>query len=501
MTDSDFLLRRQESTRYATLRDWCAVGFRRRRIVLVSFFGLLLGTVLFSVISTSRYYESSMQILVLQDRSDPAVTAGPNAAMQNTQMVSPDQINSEMALLKGADVLRQVAINCGLAKKKGLTDFLLSSDPERRELIKVEKQAKNLAKAIRVDVEKQADMIDVSYGSAGAPETPFCVLDNLSKLYLQKHLQTHRPAGSSDVFTTEAEKYRQALLAVEVQLVNFGPSEGVVAPDVQRTLVATKLVDTEGLLNQAKAFVAGDEQRIANLDQQLKTTAPRMLTQETDQDAGALLQQLHTQLLAAEFKRTQLLMKYDASYPLAAEAEEEVAQAKAAIADAEKSHIATHTTDQDPTYLLLREDLAKTKADLATEQATASALAQSIRAMQLQTVQLDQKSIKQQDLLREAKADESNYLLYLAKREQERSSDAMDRGRIANVSLAVAPTVPLLPANSPLMVIVLGFIFSVFASLGAGFLAEYLDPSFRTPTEVAEVLHIPVVASVPRQAA
>jgi uncharacterized protein involved in exopolysaccharide biosynthesis len=270
---------------------------------------------------------------------------------------------------------------------------------------------------------------------------------------------------------------------------------------VQRTLVATKLVDTEGLLNQAKASVAGDEQRIANVDQQLKTTAPRMLTQETDQDAGLLLQQLHTELLTAEFKRTQLLMKYDASYPLAAEAEQEVAQAKAAIADAEKSHIASHTTDQDPTYLLLREDLAKTKADLATEQATASALAQSIRSMQLQTVQLDQKSIRQQDLLREAKADESNYLLYLAKREQERSSDAMDRSRIANVSLAVAPTVPLLPANSPLTVLGLGLIFSVFASLGAGFLAEYLDPTFRTPAEVAEVLHIPVVASVPRQAA
>jgi uncharacterized protein involved in exopolysaccharide biosynthesis len=501
MTDRDFLLRRQESTRYATLRDWCAVGFRHRRLVLISFLGLLLGTVVFSVGWAARYYESSMQILVLQDRSDPAVTAGPNAAVQSTQMINPDQINSEMALLQGADVLRQVAINCGLDNKKGFTDFLLPNDPERREAIRVEKQAKLLAKGIKVEVEKLADMIDVSYGSVGAPETPACVLDNLSKLYLQKHLLTHRPTGSSDVFTTEAEKYRQSLLDVEAKLVNFGPSEGVVAPDVQRTLVATKLVDLEGLLNQARAAVAADQHRIADVEQQLKTTAPRILTQQTNQDAGLLLQQLHTQLLNAELKRTQLLMKYDASYPMVVEAEQEVAQSKAAIADAEKSKIASLTTDQDPTYLLLREDLAKTKADLATQQATASSLAQSIRAMTLETVQLDQKSIKQQDLLREAKANESNYLLYLAKREQERSSDAMDRSRVANVALAVAPTVPLLPAYSPLSVFVLGFIFSVIASLGAGFLAEYLDPSFRTPGEVAEVLHIPVLASVPKQAA
>jgi len=501
MNEDDFLLRRQESTRYATLRDWCAVEFRHRRLVLVSFLGLLLGTILFSVVWAARYYESSMQILVLQDRSDPAVTAGPSAAMQSTQLINPDQINSEMALLLGADVLRQVTINCGLEKRKGLTDFLLPSDPGRREAIKVEKQAKQLAKAIKVEVEKQADVIDVSYGNVGAPETPACVLDSLSKLYLQKHLQTHRPTGSSDVFTTEAEKYRQSLLDVEAKLVNFGPSEGVVAPDVQRTLVATKLVDLEGLWNQAKAAVAADQQRIANVEQQLKITAPRILTQEMDQDAGMLLQQLHTQLLTAELKRTQLLMKYDASYPMVVEAEQEVAQAKAAIAEAEKSKIASLTTDQDPTYVLLREDLAKTKADLATQQATSSSLAQSIRAMQLETVQLDQKSIKQQDLLREAKANETNYLLYLGKREQERSSDAMDRSRVANVSLAVAPTVPVLPAHSPLNIFVLGFIFSVFASLGAGFLAEYLDPSFRTPGEVAEVLNIPVLASLPRQAA
>ncbi|MGA8556001.1 MAG: hypothetical protein WB630_16430, partial [Candidatus Acidiferrales bacterium] len=158
-------------------------------------------------------------------------------------------------------------------------------------------------------------------------------------------------------------------------------------------------------------------------------------------------------------------------------------------------------TDQDTTYELLRQDLAKTKADLATQQASVASLSQSIHDFQTQTIDLDRKAIKQQDLLREAKANEDNYLLYLAKREQERSSDAMDRSRVANVSLAVAPVVPVLPAHSPFMVFMLGLLFSIFASLGAAFIVEYFDPSFHTPGEVNGVLQVPVLASIPRQAA
>jgi len=57
-------------------------------------------------------------------------------------------------------------------------------------------------------------------------------------------------------------------------------------------------------------------------------------------------------------------------------------------------------------------------------------------------VNLDQLSLSQQDLQREAKAAETNYLLYLAKREQERTSNALDVTRIANVAIAVPRPYP-----------------------------------------------------------
>jgi uncharacterized protein involved in exopolysaccharide biosynthesis len=504
MENKEFRNRPEESTRFTTLRDWLAVGFRRRRLILTSFAGLLLGTILFTVVWAARYYESSMQILVIQDRIDPSVTPAASAITQNSnQLLSPDQINSEVALLQGPDTLRQVAHACGLAKKSSVTDFLLPSDPQKREAIKTEKAARKLAKALskNIEVEKQADVIDVTYGATGDPETPACVLTQLSKLYLQKHLETHRPVGSLDVFEKATDEYHRSLDAAQLRLSNFARTSGIGAPDVQLPAIAKQLADTQALLQQAQQAVVADQSRIKDDESHLKTMSPRMLTKEDNAAAGLLIQQVGAQLLQAQQKRAELMMKFDPEYPLVKEADQEVAQAQAAMEAAQKMDFREQTTDTDPTYELLREDLARTRADLATQQASVSTLSQAVRRIKTQTVDLNQQLIAEQDLQREVKANEDGYLLYRHKRDQERSSDALDANRVANVSLAVAPSVPLLPAYNPIMIFLLGFVFSVIVSIGLGFVAEYLDPSFQTPADVSNVLQLPVLASLPKQAA
>jgi capsular polysaccharide biosynthesis protein len=47
----------------------------------------------------------------------------------------------------------------------------------------------------------------------------------------------------------------------------------------------------------------------------------------------------------------------------------------------------------------------------------------------------------------------------------------------------------------------LGFALAMVSAFGAAFIAEYLDPSFRTPSEVREELNIPVLASFPAHVA
>jgi hypothetical protein len=69
-----------------------------------------------------------------------------------------------------------------------------------------------------------------------------------------------------------------------------------------------------------------------------------------------------------------------------------------------------------------------------------------------------------------------------------------------NVSIAEQPSVPTMPSNSPLPLIGGGIFLGLVVAGGAVFLKEYLDPSFRTPAEVADELNIPVLAAVPQGA-
>jgi uncharacterized protein involved in exopolysaccharide biosynthesis len=491
---------RQYFARYATLRDWVAVGFRRRTIVITCFCGVFLGAIGFAWFWAANYFESSMDILVEQDRSDPAISSAQNAAILTNTAVTPDQINSEVALLQGWDMLHSVVATCGL-ESHSFTDMLLPSNPAERKAARQAKATKHLAKALNVDVVKNADVIRVTYGRRGARETPACILDNLGKLYLEKHLLLRRPVGTSDFFAQQTDNYQHALEAAELRLSNFGREHGVVAPDVERTDMAQQVVNSVASLHQAQQQIAADQHRIEEDQKQLAATPERSPTQEMSNSADMLLQQLQSTLLAAEVKKSQLLVKFEPAYPLVQQAEQEIAQTHAAISKAQEAQYVNRTTDRDPTHELLRQDIAKTRSDLASQQATAGALKNSIYSMQTLMVDLDGKAIKQASLIREAKANEANYLLYLGKREQERTADALDKRRIANVAIAVPPSIPALPVHSPLTVILIGFILAVFASIAAAFLADYMDSSFMTPEEVSDALNVPVLASVPRRAA
>lgn len=488
-----------EKSSVVTLRDIVAPLFRRRRLLILTFLGILLGTI-FMTWRMSHLYEASMEVLVDRERIDPLVTTEQtNQVAQSPLPVTEEEINSEVELLQSADLLEKVVVANGLQEREK-NSIWASLFGKRDEAADVSKAVEHLAKGLKVTPVLKANVIKVSYKSSD-PRLAYGVLNSLAGGYLEKHINVHRPKGSYDFFAKEAEEYRKALAVSEVRLASFGPEQKVAAPDQVRTDMAQALANSIAGLQQAKQAITADEQRIKEDELQISTTPARSPTVQVSSSADVLLQQLKTDLLTAQLKRTQLALKYDPGYPLVQEADQEITEIQTAIADAEKTRNVNQSTDRDPTFELLREDVAKTRADLASEKATAAAVEQGIQSMQLRMVDLDQKALKQADLIRDVKVNEANYLLYQDKREQERTSDALDEKRIANVAIAVPPSIPSLPAFKPLVIFLIGFLLAVCLSVIAGFVAEYLDPSFRTPAEVIETLNVPVVVSVPNRAA
>jgi uncharacterized protein involved in exopolysaccharide biosynthesis len=485
-----------------TLRDMLRPLFRHPLAMTLTFSTIFLVSVVVAWVWANHYWVATMQVVVGRERLQPSVTPQPIAAVQETGKgaVTIDDVDSEVALLQGRDMLRKVAQTCQLAGNgSSLWDRFDSRDPAVKKAVALESATKALAGSLKVEAQKTSRLIDLRYGSANSPETAACVLETLGKLYLEKHLRLQRPAGALEFFTQETDKYRHALAESESELVKFSKTGGIAAPEILRADLAQQLIGTQGNLYQTRQAIAAHKRRIENIRAQMAVTPSRSLTTEASVSANLLLDQLHSTLLASQLKRTQLLMKYDASYPLVKEVEQEIAETNDAIATAEQAKYINTSTDRDQTFEYLRQDRARTEADLASDEARASALQISVHDMQLQMVDLDAKSVQQSALVREAKANEANYLLYLTKREQERTSDALDDKRIANVAIAVPTEVPVLPARNPMSIMFAGFWGALFSAIGAGYMAELVDPSFRSPSEIEEILNIPILSAVPKR--
>ena len=89
----------------------------------------------------------------------------------------------------------------------------------------------------------------------------------------------------------------------------------------------------------------------------------------------------------------------------------------------------------------------------------------------------------------------------MAKREQARTSDALDKTKIENVDIAIPPNIPVLPVMTPAMVILLAFVLAAFMATMTAYAFDYFDSSFHTPAEVVDTLGIPVVVTMSKKTA
>lgn len=481
-----------------SLRDLVTPLFRRKNLLLVT-----LATVFVVVagmgILILHTYRSQMAILVNRERVDSLVSTGvPNQqTVTEPVAVAEEEINSEAELLLSEDILEKVVVANHLQDHTSWLSSLLGGHDES---YRIAKAVKGLAKRIKVRPSTKANIIDVNY-SSDDPKVSYAVLDSLAGFYLEKHAAVHRPPGSYEFFAAETERYKKALDATEAKLRSFAATAGGAAPDIERSDLDQQLASSIGQLHTTEQAIAGDTMRIRTDQEHMKSTPQRSTTQLASAPPDMLLQQLGSAVLAAETKRTQLALKYDPSYPLVKEADEELAEAKAAYEKAESTKYVTENTNVDPTWELLREDLVRTQADLAAQRAALSANQTSISSLEKKMADLAQKGLDQTDLSRELKANEDNYLLYLAKREQARTSDALDKTKIENVAIATPPVVPVLPVMSVFSILVLALAAALFVSVMTAYGFDYFDGSFHTPAEVAETLGIAVVIPMAKKTA
>jgi uncharacterized protein involved in exopolysaccharide biosynthesis len=473
------------------LRDVLTIVFRHKRVVVLSFLGILTGAVLAAVFRPTEY-RASTQFLIERERLDPIISPGQSTPPGTRGEVTEEELNSEVELIKSTDVLRQVVVSCGLDQGKSFLTSLLGGGGEST---RIAKAVKALQSDLKIEVVRKSNIISVSY-AADDPQLAARVLSALGDAYLKKNVAVHRPPGQLEFFNQETEAYQQNLADAEGKLKTFSSEDGGVAPQIARDMTLQELSEFRASLQQTRAEIASTEERIRALDKQANTTPQRLTTQASQTDDAQVLQGLKNTLMTLEMKRTELLTKYQPTYALVQEVDKEIVDARASIVAEESKPIRAETTDRNPTYSWINEELAKAKAEYSGLQARAAAIQATVSNYETKTRELDQKGLVQQDLLRTMKTDEENYLMYQRKREEARMTNALDQTRILNVAIAEQPVVPTLPSNSPWTALVVGGLLAVMVSLGTAFALDYMDTSFRTPAEVVTELNIPVLGAI-----
>jgi len=488
--------------RSLTMRDLMAIAFRRRRLILLSFFGILSGAILVAVLQPGRY-EAVMKILVKPGRLDTIAT--PDATLQQfAPGVTEEDLNTEVELLKSRDLLTKVVLACDLQHRNtslwsrvlvAVTKYTArqtsEEDPETAIALAT------LDKNLEIEPVKKSNVIALKYESRD-PELAGRVLNTLANFYLEKSAAVHRQPEAFGFFQQQTQQYRQQLADAEAHLVNFTQGQSVVAAQLEKEVTLQKLAEFDSTLKQTQVAISETEQRMHTLEEQAGSMPSRIITQVRSADDALVLSQLRSNLLTLELKRTELLQKFDATYRPVQEVDVQIGQTRTALEAAEKSHLRDETTDRDPAFEWVRGELARAKSELAGLQARAQATALTVQSYRQRAQSLEQKQMAQDDLIRTVKGTEENYLLYRRKQEEAQISDALDRRRMINVAVAQPAIAPTLPLNHRVLTVVAGLLLAVFTSVGLAFGSENMDHTFRTPDEVRSFLNIPVLAAMPQ---
>ena len=170
-------------------------------------------------------YQSEMRILVKHDRADTLISASPGSDRALPPDITEQELNSEIELLQGPDLLAQVAEALKLPDRldEGSWNPVSRwSDSAVRRVrsgpasettaseAKLARAVQELRDNLKVEPVRRTWMISVSYTSPD-PKLSKQVLETLSQLYLEKHLAVRRAPGTRQFFVDQATQSAKEL--------------------------------------------------------------------------------------------------------------------------------------------------------------------------------------------------------------------------------------------------------------------------------------------------
>lgn len=475
-----------------TLLEAIKTGLLARKKVIAGLTLLTFALTALVTFTMDRTYVSSASLLVKKERIDAPVTPEQTIITSPERMLTEEELNSEVEVLRSPSLLEEVVDRLHLEREFERTGMLAPLKKLMGEPLlspRVRAQAA-LEKKISVDPVKKTNVIRVSVQASDA-ELAAQIANTLCKVYQEHHARIHSGGGSKAFFTEQADAARERLAREEAALRRVSPLPNAQLINQQIETQLRQLNEFEAALHNARTAAAESEARIRTLEKQLQGEPSRLVSEERVTHRTAP-EAVRSQLFALELKRTELLTKYRPDHRLVRDVEKDIAEAHRLIAEAESAPAeTTSVTSLNALRQRLTDALTTERAALASLHEKERSLAGVVAEYRARVREMGERGYEQRRLDREREIADATYQLYAKKGEESRISEELDKEGIINVRLVEAARVPFRPVSPNVPVnLLMGLVGGLMLGLAAAYVLEYFNPTPRP--HVAPDLTIPI---------
>jgi uncharacterized protein involved in exopolysaccharide biosynthesis len=467
--------------------------FRHKKLFSSLFFGIVGIAVLYSLLA-HKQYASEMKIVILNARSAEVVTASNAVTPVTTEStdLTEARINSEVELLTDSDLMEQLV---------NFRGGLVPDEPAPAHGSKAMGLAiRRITGAFEILPVKKSNVVTITYTDI-SPGVAQKVLQELTKIYLEKHVRFTRPASTSSFFNAEAAQSVTRLQDVEGQLVEFRRKNEFVDLDKEKAAVDLNLNTIKQSILTDSAQLEATTSQISQLESSLNKTDKRVLTSVTTMPNQQGIQTLIATLTDLKNKRIALIARYRPTDRLVVELDNQIANSQRSLDELRHDQSQT-STDVNPTATLLTQQLEALQVQRSGLQKSLAILRGQASTYQQKLDHLLQITETSNNLERQVSEMSGMNQSITAKRDASLVEDMLDQGQFGNVAVAQPPSFSMLHTKPKLVLnTILGFVTATFLCGALLFILESRRSTILTSADLRLLSDIPVLASIPEKPA
>ncbi len=491
--------------------QWIEKIFRRRALALR--IGLLVfGVIALGSIMWPPSYASSSKILVQSNRAQLLVSPGlkEDAANQSTQTVpvAEQDLNSEVELLTSPFLIKQALAGMKLNQRKGgviagmrnIVDAVVSVPTDVYTVLHGgpsatanQDEIQKIVNHLSADVIKRSNVIEVSIVSHD-PAWAKAFLSQLMTSYLNLHGQLSQNPQAQAFFQQQRALLDQRLQDSEKELRAAQLQTGIAQFSEQQQALINQVSAAEANYRTTSASLDSKLQQIRSQEAELKQT-PQRQTKESKSVQNMALSQLKPQMLQLETERAELLSRYQPTSERIRAIDAKLKAGQIILSREDKTNVQETTTDVNPTWQALDADLAKARAEAASDKAAQTTEAAQVATLQNQLKQMTTDGVEIERLQRKVDSDKEAYMSYVRKGEEARAAEALNQSRILNVSVVQDPTTPIDPVSPRIRLnLIAGLLFALMLAVAAAHWTEEYDPKICSTASIFKDTGLSTVA-------